>query len=61
MAEAPKSARRTLTALYNERPVWQERAHRRLDAAVFGAYGWAADMADEVLLGRRLALNLERA
>lgn len=36
-------------------------AHRRLDAAVFAAYGWPADLDDEAILERLLALNLERA
>ena len=52
---------RTLTNLYNKRPDWLDAAHRRLDAAVFAAYGWPADLSDEALLERLLALNLERA
>jgi hypothetical protein len=28
---------------------------------VFAAYGWPADLADEEVLGRLLALNLARA
>ena len=36
-------------------------AHRRLDAAVFAAYGWPADLGDEQILERLLALNLARA
>lgn len=35
--------------------------HRRLDAAVAAAYGWPPDLADDDLLARLLALNLERA
>ncbi|MBA7693787.1 hypothetical protein ES703_102376 [subsurface metagenome] len=31
--------RRTLTNLYNERPTWLDLAHKRLDEAVFLAYG----------------------
>ena len=31
---------RTLTKLYNSRPTWLEQAHRRVDEAVFAAYGW---------------------
>ena len=54
-------ARRTLTRLYNERPTWLDLAHRKLDAAVFAAYGWPADLADEEVLARLLALNGERA
>ena len=53
-------ARRTLTNLYNQRPTWLQDAHARLDAAVLDAYGWPADLADEELLARLLALNLER-
>ena len=34
-------AKRTLTNLYNERPTWLDLAHRRLDEAVFAAYGWS--------------------
>ena len=60
-ASAAKLKKRTLTNLYNERPAWLANAHQRLDAAVFAAYGWPADMSDDVLLGRLLALNLERA
>ena len=32
-----------------------------LDAAVAAAYGWLADVSDEQILERMLALNLERA
>jgi len=53
--------RRTLTNLYNERPTWLDLAHRRLDAAVFDAYGWPLDLTDEQVLERLLGLNLERA
>jgi len=56
--------RRTLTNLYNARPAWLANLHRDLDAAVFAACGWAevpGDLGDEELLGRLLALNLERA
>ncbi|MBI1903657.1 MAG: class I SAM-dependent DNA methyltransferase [Planctomycetia bacterium] len=58
---ARELAKRTLTRLYNERPTWLDLAHRRLDEAVFGAYGWDAGMGDEELLGKLLELNLERA
>jgi hypothetical protein len=51
----------TVTSLHNERPAWLDLAHRRLDAAVAAAYGWPADLADEQVLERLLALNLERA
>ena len=36
-------------------------AHRNPDVAVFAAYGWEPDMADDELLGRLLELNLARA
>lgn len=57
-------AERTLTKLYNQRPAWLNAAHKQLDATVATAYGWAdytADMPDEEILKRLLALNLERA
>ncbi|HEY5436151.1 MAG TPA: type IIL restriction-modification enzyme MmeI, partial [Candidatus Limnocylindrales bacterium] len=49
---------RTLTNLYNERPTWLAHAHAALDAAVFTAYGWPADLPDDEILARLLALNL---
>jgi len=49
---------RTLTRLYDERPTWLDLAHRTLDAAVFAAYGWPVDMADDQILERLLALNI---
>ena len=52
---------RTLTNLYNARPPWLAEAHQALDAAVLAAYGWPADLGDEEILARLLALNLERA
>ncbi len=52
---------RTLTNLYNERPAWLDLAHKKLDAAVADAYGWPADLTDEQILERLLALNLQRA
>ena len=52
--------KRTLTNLYNERPAWLANAHAKLDAAVVPAYGWPADLADEEILRRLLALNLVR-
>jgi len=53
----------TLTNLYNQRPTWLDNAHRRLDEAVFAAYGWPADLSDDETrsVARLLALNLERA
>lgn len=60
-AAAKQLAKRTLTNLYNERPTWLDLAHRRLDEAVFAAYGWPIDLTDDQILERLLALNLERA
>jgi hypothetical protein len=57
-------ADRTLTKLYNQRPAWLDAAHKALDQAVASAYGWAdytAEMPDEEILKRLLALNLQRA
>jgi glyoxylase-like metal-dependent hydrolase (beta-lactamase superfamily II) len=58
---AAKLKKRTLTNLYNERPAWLDLAHKKLDAAVAAAYGLPADLTDEQILERLLALNLERA
>lgn len=56
---------RTLTNLYNARPTWLANAHAALDRAVWAAYGWPedevpAEVDDDALLGRLLALNTER-
>jgi len=40
---------------------WLDLAHKKLDAAVAAAYGWPADLSDEGILEKLLALNLERA
>jgi hypothetical protein len=53
--------KRTLTNLYNERPAWLDLAHKRLDAAVFDAYGWDVGIGDVELLERLLRLNSDRA
>ncbi len=37
---------RTLTNLYNARPAWLANAHRKLDEAVFAAYGWPSTLTD---------------
>ena len=58
---AAKLATRTLTNLYNQRPAWLDDAHRKLDAAVFEAYGWGDTPSDDGILERLLALNLEAA
>jgi hypothetical protein len=36
-------------------------AHKKLDEAVFAAYGWPSNLSDEEILKKLLALNLERA
>ncbi|MGB0064558.1 MAG: DNA methyltransferase, partial [Terracidiphilus sp.] len=58
-------ATRTLTNLYNDladkKCAWLENAHRKLDEAVFAAYGWPAALSDQEILERLLALNQERA
>ena len=54
-------AKRTLTNLYNQGPTWLDHAHTDLDAAVYDGYGWPADLMNEEILERLLALNLERA
>jgi type II restriction/modification system DNA methylase subunit YeeA len=58
---AAKLKKRTLTNLYNERPAWLDLAHKKLDAAVAASYGFDADLTDEQILEKLLALNLERA
>lgn len=51
---------RTMTGLYNRRPVWLDDAHEALDKAVFAAYGWATGLSDDEILERLLKLNQER-
>jgi hypothetical protein len=55
------AGKRTLTNLYNQRPTWLDLAHKRLDSAVFAAYGWPDDLSDEQILEKLLSLNLERS
>jgi hypothetical protein len=50
-------AKRTLTNLYNQRPTWLANAHADLDAAVFAAYGWPADLSDADILESLLGVN----
>jgi hypothetical protein len=45
----------------NACPTWLDLAHKKLDAAVFEAYGWPHDLTDEQIRERLLALNLQRA
>jgi hypothetical protein len=53
--------KRTLTNLHNQRPTWLDNAHRRLDEAVFAAYGWPVDLSDDEIRARVLELNLSRS
>jgi hypothetical protein len=56
--------KRTLTKLYNAKPAWLCTAHQQLDLAVASVYSWAnyrADMPDDEILKRLLALNLARS
>lgn len=56
--------KRTLTNLYNAKPVWLVNAHQALDKAVAKAYGWndyTPEMSDSEILQRLLKLNLQRA
>lgn len=52
--------RRTMTALYNERPAWLIELHLALDAAVAAAYGWPTDIDDEDAMRALLDLNKAR-
>ena len=60
-AAARELKKRTLTNLYNTRPQWLADAHAALDAAVVGAYGWAADISDDDALDALLTLNLRES
>jgi len=53
--------KRTLTNLYNARPAWLADTHRKLDEAVFAAYGWPSILTDAEILERLLALNHQRS
>lgn len=59
------SQKRTLTPLDNQRPTWLANLRAALDRAVWSAYGWddpdPAEVPDDEILARLLALNLERA
>jgi hypothetical protein len=56
--------KRMLTNLYNERPAWLAMLHADLNRAVWAAYEWEdadpAAVAEDVILGRLLALNSDR-
>ena len=58
--------KRTLTNLYNARPAWLDHAHKALDEAVAGAYGWGDDwragkLTEDEILSRLFHLNQSRA
>ena len=55
-----KLKKRTLTNLYNTRPQWLVDAHVQLDNFVAAAYGWPADITNDVALRELLTLNLNR-
>jgi hypothetical protein len=60
-SEVSTGKRTPTTNLYNQRPTWLELAHKKLDEAVFAAYGWKSTLSDEEILERLLKLNLERS
>jgi hypothetical protein len=41
-----------MTNLFNARPTWLDHAHVALDAAVFTAYDWPADLSAEASMCR---------
>jgi antitoxin FitA len=49
---------RILTMLYNEKPTWLRDARRKLDVALFHAYGWDPGMDDKPLRDELLTPNL---
>lgn len=53
-------ADRTLTALYNARPLWLGALHDDLDRAVATAYGWEWPLDEEEILRRLFELNVAR-
>ncbi|HUZ87761.1 MAG TPA: DNA methyltransferase [Candidatus Baltobacterales bacterium] len=53
--------KRALTELYNEWPTWLEKAHERLDRAVYAAYGWEFPLSEEEILAHLITLNAARA
>lgn len=53
-------SKRTLTALYNERPSWLILGHRKLDEAVFAAYGWDPKLTSDEIIRRLLEMNQQQ-
>ena len=61
-ASEAETKKRTLTSLYNAPPTWLADAHRKLNDAVFAAYGWpVTSLTVGDILVRLLALNQARA
>jgi len=60
VTSSAEKKKRTLTNLYNQRSTWLDLAHKKLDEAVFAAYGWKPDLSDEEILEKLLALNLSK-
>ena len=60
-ADPDELRQRTMTNLYNAPPVWLQIAHQEIDEAVSAAYGWPADLPDDEILARLLALNVNRS
>ncbi len=50
-----------LTSHWSACPTWLNNAQKKLDSAVFAAYGWPEDLSDEEMLKRLLALNQDRS
>jgi len=53
--------KKRILIIYITRPTWLDLVQKRLDEAVFAAYGWKSDLSDQEILEKSLALNLERA
>lgn len=60
LSESQKK-KRTLSALYNEKPSWLRMAHKELDRAVYAAYGWSVDVPEGEMLENLFELNKVRA
>lgn len=61
---AKEIARRTLTCLYNQHPIWLTQTHEAVDVAVAAAHGWVdytPAMSDDEIWRRLLAPNWGRA
>lgn len=59
VSEAEKK-KRTLSALYNEKPSWLKMAHAELDKATYAAYGWSEDISENEILENLFELNRVR-